>query len=135
MKDIQKTKPFSGHIGILEDTSCWIISGTLGRGGVRVTYKKERHFAHRLAYELANETQLTELDVVRHTCTHINCVNPAHLLVKQKEIPVDTATINSLLMRYYGNKDNWDEYVKDLPPVYDLPVDTIKRVVEENKKH
>jgi hypothetical protein len=64
------------------ESGCWIWegSGTYGR----VTFGKNRMYAHRLAYAAFNGP-VSSADTVTHVCHNPCCVNPEHLELATKK--------------------------------------------------
>jgi hypothetical protein len=64
--------------------SCWEWQGyripLKGRPYGRLTWKGEPCYAHRVAWELANDhPPLVRPEIVRHSCDNAPCCNPSHL--------------------------------------------------------
>ncbi len=81
----------------VERDGCWIwIRGlcTGGYGQISVNGKYWR--AHRFAYEMAYDVNLTPDQFLHHTCGNKPCVNPKHLEITSQLGHVDSAT--------FGNK-------------------------------
>lgn len=73
------------RVGVGGHDDCWLFSGTVVRGYGQIRVGRKRHYAHRLAYELANGPFDSSLDVL-HSCDTPLCCNPSHLRVgTQKE--------------------------------------------------
>ena len=73
------------HLKVQRTPSCWLWTGTKeshGYGqvytGLRPDGKKDRHYAHRVAYVLALGDVPGDLEVM-HGCDIPSCVNPGHL--------------------------------------------------------
>lgn len=72
--------------------SCWLWTGAKENHGYGLAYtgfkpdgRKDRHYAHRIAYALVHGFVPAHLEVM-HSCDVTRCVNPAHLsLGTQKE--------------------------------------------------
>ena len=91
----EPAKYLSGHGGIrplLERFServdkrgpddCWEwTAGRIPEGYGRITHRRKRYDAHRLAWEIANGRPVPEGMEVCHRCDNPPCCNPAHLFV------------------------------------------------------
>ena len=70
---------------IYKTDSCWLWSGAKETHGYGLAYtglkpdgRKDRHYAHRIAYVIAHGCVPAHLEVM-HSCDVPRCVNPAHL--------------------------------------------------------
>lgn len=66
--------------------NCILYPFTNGEGYGHIQYrnkkgKKERCLAHRLAYEVHNNIELTPEQLILHSCDIPNCINPNHLRI------------------------------------------------------
>lgn len=82
------TERFWEKVDVQGPTDCWLWTATrtqAGYGSFRIgsltdgTRRKE--MAHRVAYMLANNTDIPAGKVIMHSCDNPPCVNPAHLSV------------------------------------------------------
>lgn len=66
----------------IPETGCWIWIGanSRGYGQINKSRTKERIYAHRMAYELANGIIPNGMFVC-HKCDITSCINPAHLFL------------------------------------------------------
>ena len=88
---------------------CWPWQGTIfavGYGAVGLQGK--RHYAHRLAYELAHGVQLASDQQVRHSCDNRRCVNPAHLSIGTFYDNMQDAVERN---RFKHNEEHWNAIV------------------------
>lgn len=126
MCNIQKTIPFKGKVGELYDTGCLIFCGKIDKkNGCRVTFKGKQTIAHRLAYHLATGEELSDTDVIKHTCKYINCVNPEHLIKAPKSPVVSEDQKDNIKVNYLSHIP-----IEELALKYDLPKSVIKQIVE-----
>lgn len=70
---------------IYKTDSCWLWTGSKIKTGYGLAYtglksdgRKDRHYAHRIAYAIAYGVAPASLEVM-HSCDVPRCVNPAHL--------------------------------------------------------
>src|ERR1017187_7764694 len=78
---------------LIEKTdTCWLWKGRIRATALTGSFcldKRAKTFVlpHRYSYEL-HIGSLSEDDIVDHTCENIPCVNPAHLQLRPKPVPV-----------------------------------------------
>ena len=78
MKDF--FEKYRDRIDIGEPEECWEWLGAKASMGYGHFNRDRRHYyAHRAAYEAANNTTIPADLVCRHKCDNPSCVNPAHL--------------------------------------------------------
>lgn len=64
-----------------DDGACWVWTGSQNRAGYGVAHAgREKHLAHRLAYQLIAGPIPAGM-FVRHTCGRRSCVRPDHLFL------------------------------------------------------
>ena len=82
MKGRENTESdFWKNINIKGDDFCWewkLYRDKEGYGNFK--YQGKTNLAHRIAYALANNVPIENLDTVRHTCDNPGCCNPKHLI-------------------------------------------------------
>ena len=66
---------------------CWEFNGYTNPNGYGVfSIKKQKYYAHRVAYALANNLDPKNLNgIVMHLCNNRKCCNPAHLSLGTNE--------------------------------------------------
>ena len=70
------------HVEVDPHTGCWewqLAKNNLGYGMMRV--EKKMRTAHRVSYELHNDTTIRKDMCVCHTCDNPKCCNPQHLFL------------------------------------------------------
>jgi len=70
---------FWAKVDCCEPDECWEWQGVKQNGGYgRVNISATTRYAHRVAWELANNMSADDV-TVRHSCDNPGCVNPVHL--------------------------------------------------------
>lgn len=122
-----KIKPFYKRLAPVVSSGCVLIAGTIRPGGVYVSHKKKRTTAHRLAYELTHDRNLTIHERVVHTCDNINCVNPEHLTVKIRVPKIDEMVKFDIKTSH----SRQGMTASDLASAYELPVSVVEYILLE----
>jgi hypothetical protein len=63
------------------ENDCWIWSGNVSKAGYGLVRTSGFLYAHRMAWEVANDAELPKGKHVMHSCDNPPCVNPDHLRV------------------------------------------------------
>lgn len=65
-----------------ETDECWMWKGAMRRHGYGCfSVNSHTYSAHRISYELFNDTEIPEKMTIDHLCMNNSCVNPKHLEV------------------------------------------------------
>ena len=83
-----------------EETDCleWQLS-TNKDGYGYVWFKGKNHYAHRVAFMLANNVELTPDDYICHDCDNPACINPDHLFLGDQQSNMDDMTAKNRAAR------------------------------------
>jgi len=76
---MKPSERFWSKVDVGEKNECWIWQGKKSDGYGRFYLQGRRVYAHRYAWELANEMKIPDGLLVLHSCDEPSCVNPAHL--------------------------------------------------------
>lgn len=111
---------------IYKTESCWLWTGSKENHGYGLAYtghkpdgRKDRHYAHRIAYAMAHGFVPAHLEVM-HSCDVPRCVNPAHL-----SLGTHQQNIADREARGRGKKDS--------PSIRKITVDGVREIRESNQ--
>jgi hypothetical protein len=79
-----RTECFWSKVAKSTPDACWLWISTLRPSGYgcfaeRINGKRVNLYAHKVAFELANDVKLEQGVSVEHTCNNRACCNPSHL--------------------------------------------------------
>lgn len=126
------------HFTINEQTDCWEWNGgtnNIGYGFIRDG--KRMRTAHRVSYEMHNNTTIPKYMCVCHTCDNPKCVNPDHLWLGTRKENHDDM-VNKGRSNYFGGKTTAGYIFKRHTCIHcnrDIPVNAFSRYHGDNCKH
>jgi len=95
------------------ESGCWEWSGALYKNGYGMAYfrrgKRKTFLAHRISWQISNNTSIPDGMLICHTCDNRKCVNPSHLYVgTSKDNNTDTIK-RSRGNRITGDRCSWSK--------------------------
>lgn len=82
-------KGFWGKVDKTVDSECWNWLGFLDRDGYgQILCNGRREYAHRMSWIL-HKGEIPEDMFISHNCLNHGCVNPDHLILNRKDVPVE----------------------------------------------
>ena len=135
----------------ITETGCWVwTASTDGRGyGFFYTGDSGRSKmarAHKVAYELYNDTEIPEGVEVCHKCDNTYCVNPSHLfigthqenmadMISKGRFKVSKHTLNETQVREATYMRKCGVALKDIASIYGVSPSQVSRVTRGLRKH
>ena len=76
-----------------QQTGCWEWQLSTNKDGYGyVWYQGKNHYAHRVAFMLTYNVELTRDDYICHSCDNPACVKPEHLFFGDQQVNMDDMT-------------------------------------------